>query len=337
MSVITRSVFFSAIKTALFTKFTQEQVDGLENILTHWEVTYPDQPLAFLANFLAQTYLETDTTMQPVKEFGGKTPASAKRYFFRMYDIQGSRPDVAKALGNIMPGDGEKYCGHGLLQITGRANMAAQSKKHGKDFLTHPEQLLDPATSVKVCFAAAMDGDFTGKSFSDYYNPLTGDFDAVNARRVINGINRAEEIGVLHQHFAHALQEASAEGEVSPKFYTEESLPMPAKARASFSGIKTDVRGYVKEGLKARATDLVTEHVTEKVIEAVAPNCKPRSQSKILNLVIGTAVTYAATALAGYGLNLPETVVDQIQVGLLSVSGTAIYVARRWFTDTVLR
>lgn len=44
-------------------------------------------------------------------------------------------------LGNKFPGDGKKFKGRGLIQVTGRENYGRASKYFGVDFVSHPEKL----------------------------------------------------------------------------------------------------------------------------------------------------------------------------------------------------
>ena len=56
-------------------------------------------------------------------------------------------------LGNTHPGDGPRFKGRGLIQITGRFNYAAYGRHKGRDFLTTPNHDLlatDPELAVDV-------------------------------------------------------------------------------------------------------------------------------------------------------------------------------------------
>ncbi|MGY0194708.1 glycoside hydrolase family 19 protein [Leptothrix sp. BB-4] len=54
-------------------------------------------------------------------------------------------------LGNTEPGDGPRYKGRGLIQLTGRANYAAYSRDAGYDYVSDPQRLAsDPAAAVDV-------------------------------------------------------------------------------------------------------------------------------------------------------------------------------------------
>ena len=80
-----------------------------------------------VAAFIAQIGHESGQLVY-VREIWGPTPAQAKY-------------EGRKDLGNTVPGDGFKYRGRGLIQITGRANYAACGEALGLDLLNRPELL----------------------------------------------------------------------------------------------------------------------------------------------------------------------------------------------------
>lgn len=92
---------------------------------------------------------------------------------------------LAKRLGNTpeADGDGQKYKGRGLIQITGRGNYEAASKGLGLDLINKPELLETPEFAVKsACWwwnghglnAVADSGDFrrVTKIINGGYNGL---------------------------------------------------------------------------------------------------------------------------------------------------------------------
>ena len=54
-----------------------------------------------------------------------------------------------KDLGNIQVGDGERFRGRGLIQITGRTNYELVSKGLNEDFVSAPEKLEEPCYATK--------------------------------------------------------------------------------------------------------------------------------------------------------------------------------------------
>lgn len=82
------------------------------------------------AHFLAQTCVES---------FGFSTTEEAD---------DGRRYDGRRDLGNTQPGDGPRFKGRGLIQLTGRANYAEYSRLPQLDLIADPELAADPATSL---------------------------------------------------------------------------------------------------------------------------------------------------------------------------------------------
>ena len=91
-----------------------------------------------VAAFIAQIGHESGQLVY-VREIWGPTPAQSKY-------------EGRKDLGNTVAGDGFKYRGRGLIQITGRANYAACGEALGLDLINHPELLEQPQYA---CLSAA--------------------------------------------------------------------------------------------------------------------------------------------------------------------------------------
>ena len=62
----------------------------------------------------------------------------------------GAAYEGRKDLGNIEAGDGEKYKGRGLIQLTGRYNYSVASSVTGIDFIKNPELLSEPDNATRV-------------------------------------------------------------------------------------------------------------------------------------------------------------------------------------------
>lgn len=159
-------------------------------------------PISWTAYALATAYHETAHTMQPISEFGGN------KYFTRMYDITGERKEMARKNGNTTPGDGPKYKGRGYVQLTWKNNYAKAATKVGvPDLVTNPDLALKDDVAAKIMISGMSEGWFTGKGCKNYL-PNCGAASKeqfVQARRIINGVDKADTIAAYAIKYQKAL------------------------------------------------------------------------------------------------------------------------------------
>lgn len=192
--MINRKNFFAIVRSLHHGILNQNQVDGYTFILDVWEQKHDDLPKDYLAYALATAYHETAATMQPVVEYGPKS-------YFQKYDIG----KLAKALGNTTALDGDGYLlrGRGYVQLTGHRNYVYAGQQLGIDLRGNPELATDPHIAAQIMFAGMLGGWFTGKKLKDYM--VKGVFQKVNARRIINGTDKAVKIAGHFDVFKKAL------------------------------------------------------------------------------------------------------------------------------------
>ena len=196
--MLNRNFFFTYVRTHLFGgQLKTSQVSGLNGMLDEWETNNAKRDDRWLAYMLATAHHETDRTMQPIKEYGGPS------YFLPMYDIQGSRPTLARKNGNANPGDGAKYFGRGFVQLTWKNNYSRAGAALGLNLVANPELALDLAVATKVMFTGMQKGWFTGLKLADFFNPATEDW--VGARKIINGKDKANLIASYGHGYYAAL------------------------------------------------------------------------------------------------------------------------------------
>jgi putative chitinase len=73
----------------------------------------------------------------------------------------------------------------------------------GVDFVNHPDLALELDNATNIMFIGMIKGLFTSKSLSDYFNQNTEDW--VNARKIINGLDKAQAIAMYGHNFYSAL------------------------------------------------------------------------------------------------------------------------------------
>jgi hypothetical protein len=193
-----RKKFFDAYR-ARFGSLTQGLVDALEFLLGQIEqdarFAGTDVDRRQLAYCLATFKWETAHTMEPIDEFGSEAR------FNRLY---GPQTRVGKRLGNTQPGDGARFHGRGYVQLTGRSNYKKGEDLTGQPLTTNPALAKDPAIAYEIAIHGMKNGWFTGKKLSQFINDQKSDFE--NARRIINGTDKALKIADIAHRFSETLQ-----------------------------------------------------------------------------------------------------------------------------------
>lgn len=116
-------------------------------LIKHAMAQYGITSTAAQMAMIATVAIETASTFRPIAEYGGP------EHFKKLYDVTGNNPDRAKEMGNVRPGDGFRYRGHGYIQCTWACNfkaMSAEFKRLGRseDPFNNPDILLQPEPSA---------------------------------------------------------------------------------------------------------------------------------------------------------------------------------------------
>ena len=187
--MLDRKVFYDTLRPKI--NLTTSNVVGMNKVLDYAEGR--GSPTNDLAYILATAWWETGQTMQPVREAFWLSESWRKKNL-RYYP----------------------YYGRGLVQTTWKANYATMSKVVGVDLVDKPDLLLKWEYSLPALFIGMERGLYTGKKISNYIDRLD-ESDAedlreyTNARRVVNGTDKASTIGKLALNFEKALKSGGYE------------------------------------------------------------------------------------------------------------------------------
>ena len=199
--MVLKKEFFDSIRDSLFNgKLSSNQVNGINSILIAWN-RYGNNDLCQFAYVLATAYHETGKTIQPVREGFAKDTASAIAAVTRLF----TKGVIRKNYSDLK--NGKSYFGRGYVQLTWDYNYAAMGRLIGQPLLENPDLALNPDISAQILVVGMMKGTFTGKSLSQYINGSDGkQEDYENARRIINGLDKAELIATYATKFEKALK-----------------------------------------------------------------------------------------------------------------------------------
>ncbi len=223
-------VFFKSVRRTVFGgSLTKGQVEGMERIIAYWQEKYPHVTIDQFAYVLATIAWETGRKMVPVREAGGEAYLRTKKYY--------------------------PWVGEGLVQVTWEANHRKFGGKKPGDLMSWP-------IALYACFEGMTKGMFTSKKLSDYIG--IGRLDYQNARRIINGIDRAAEIAKIASDFRIALLIARKPAE-----------PVPPPPAPDVPQVVVDY-GQVREWiLKALAEDPVVRGAILAIVFPDDPASEP--------------------------------------------------------------
>jgi hypothetical protein len=136
-----------------------------------------------VAYILATAYWETNRIIKPIKEAYWLSEDWRRRNL-RYYP----------------------YYGRGYVQLTWKENYEKAGKELGQDFVKSPGLLEQPEFAAPILVKGMMDGWFTGKKLDDYINEHLIDY--YNARRIVNGLDKAQTIAGIAKDYEKVLEES---------------------------------------------------------------------------------------------------------------------------------
>ena len=120
--------------------------ETLQKIVTGAKSSNIDKYLPWI-NKLAATY-GINTTLR-MQHFIAQIAHESGSFNYVEEIASGKAYEGRKDLGNTHPGDGVKFKGRGLIQITGELNYTTLSKVFGVDLIKNPELLEQPEYAVR--------------------------------------------------------------------------------------------------------------------------------------------------------------------------------------------
>lgn len=112
--------------------------------------------------------------------------SASLRYMRELAD--GSAYEGRRDLGNIYPGDGRKFRGRGIVQVTGRNNTAAFSRwAHAQGLVSSPDALVRDPTPMERLPLSMLTASWYWTSARAQLNSLADAGDLEGATRAING------------------------------------------------------------------------------------------------------------------------------------------------------
>jgi predicted chitinase len=207
-----RKFFFDTVGRGLFKgQLTPPQIEGMTTILDAWERRFVQCDQRWLAYILATAFHETAYTMQPVRETLAESDARAIEILEAAFAA--GRLSWVKTPYWRRDEDGRSWHGRGLVQLTHKRNYEAMSMLTGIDLVADPDRAMEMDAAVTILIKGMLQGSFTGHKLADHLNATAEDW--VNARRIVNGTDRAEKLAAYAVAFHAAIRPEAADGMIA--------------------------------------------------------------------------------------------------------------------------
>lgn len=197
------TAYYDAIRPALFGgKLLQGVVDTTNAIFTACD-RYKVCDARHKAYILATAYHESYNTRKnphwhPIREGFTATNAGAVAAVTSLFN----RGAISKNYALPEP-NGKSYYGRGYVQITWPKNYVRLGARIGQPLYENPDLALDRKIAAEILVVGMAEGLYTGRKLSSYINEQITDFR--NARRIINGMDKADLIAGYAEDFYDAL------------------------------------------------------------------------------------------------------------------------------------
>lgn len=292
----------AAWETANFAS-KQGTIDAIKGMCQALGIGLPTQ----VAYVLATTQWETAQTFQPVREA-----------FW--LDEEWRRANLS-----YYP-----YYGRGYVQLTWEKNYQAYSDMLGIDMVDEPDRALEPAVALFVLVHGFKTGTFTGRKITDYINQGTTDF--TNARRCVNGTDRATEIANLAQTFLATITPTAVPAGPAPvpAAFVPAAAP-PAVAAAAGVGVQDPAIERLSLRPIARAAAYELKRLHPEIVFTSGRRDKAAQARAMAENSVGHptwisatyAVNKASQACQQWILSNPQaTTAPEIAAGLLNTMNT---------------
>ena len=204
MLAFDRARFFADFAARTRVALTPARRDSIDFLLGRFEQDAGFTMVRELAYVLATIQWETGATFAPIRERRANPEKNPKLHALQQ---------------RYWPSG---YFGRGYVQLTWDYNYRNAGQKLAGEkfrvngatvaitpttFLQHPDYLLDPAISYRIASRGMREGWFTGKRLSQFITEGTAP-DYHNARKIINGLDRAAEIAALANSYELLLRGA---------------------------------------------------------------------------------------------------------------------------------